>query len=138
MNSLKKISANAVGVIPAYVKGMQKHGFCYFMWETANAVGAQCAKCHAIVWQDPRKNKILNEAKPADVPEYGNKYTVYYQQKIRRFLADQPNCPECGSNEYDRFINNVNFPRYADGTVFTEDQDVALEEHSEAMIWWQE
>lgn len=138
MKNLKKISANAVEVMPALVKGMEKHGYCYFMWETANAVGAQCAKCNAIVWQNPRKNTILTEQKPADVPDYGDKYTAYYLQNIRRFLKSQPNCPECGSNNYDLFINNVNFPRFDDGTVFDEEQDVTLEEHPEALIWWQE
>ena len=138
MKNLKKISANAVEIMPALVKGMEKHGYCYFMWETVNAVGAQCANCHTIVWQDPRKNTILTEQKPADVPDYGDKYTAYYQQNIQRFLKSQPNCPECGSNNYDLFINNVNFPRFADGTVFDEEQDVTLEEHPDIMIWWQE
>ena len=136
MQSLKNIAAHAVAVMPVLIKGMENHGFCYFMWETANAVGAQCANCHTIVWQSPLTNKILSEQKPANLPDSGKQYTDYYQQMIRRFLALQPTCPECGSNHYDLFVNNVNFPRYADGTLFDDQQDLALDEHPDAPIWW--
>jgi hypothetical protein len=138
MNNLRKITANAVGVIPAYVSGNEKHGFCYFMWETANAVGAQCANCHTIVWQNPFNNEILSEDTPSGVPDSGKQYVEYYLQKVRRFLTSQPKCPECGSNHFDLFVNNVNFPRYSDGTTFDEDQDLTLEEHPNAQIWWLE
>ncbi|KKO47272.1 hypothetical protein WG68_01095 [Arsukibacterium ikkense] len=136
MNHLKKINANTVGVIPAYVKGMKNHGLCYFLWETANAVGAQCSKCNAIVWQNPRENSILNEPKPAHVPESGANYTAYYKQKITRYLNSQPNCPECGSDHFDLFVNNVNFPRFEDGTEFDESQEAELEERNNELIWW--
>lgn len=136
MQILKKIAAHAVAVMPVLIKGMEKHGYCYFMWETANAVGAQCANCHTIVWQSPLNNKILSEEKPANVPDSGKQYADYYQQNIDRFLTSQPVCPECGSNHYDLLVNNVNFPRYADGTLFDEQQDLALDEHPSAPIWW--
>lgn len=138
MTTLKTISADTVGVMPAFINGQEKHGLCYFLWEDVYAVGAQCANCHNIVWQNPLNNPILNETKPADIADSGPKYTEYYQQNIQRFLQSQPNCPVCGERHFDLFINNVNFPRFADGTKFDEEQEVTLNEQPKALIWWLE
>lgn len=138
MTTLKKISADSVGVIPAYVRGQEEHGLSYFLWEDVYAVGAQCANCHTIIWQNPLTNPILAATKPAHIADSGPQYTAYYQQNIQRFLKSQPSCPQCGENHFDFFVNNVNFPRFADGAVLDEDTEVTIDEQPKAQIWWLE
>ena len=110
--------ASSIGVEPALIRGQEKSGMTYFTWADSPVAGAQCQVCSAVVWVDQRRDPILNEARPAAVPESGPGYTTYYEQKLRRFLAALPACPKCGSMHFDRFINNVNFPRLADGSAF--------------------
>ena len=138
MGNLKQISADTVGVIPAYIKGQEEHGLCYFLWEHVYAVGAQCATCHTIIWQNPLTNPVLSETKPTHIADSGPQYTAYYKDTIQRFLKSQPHCPKCGESHFDVFVNNVNFPRFADGTVLDEEQEVILDEQPKAQIWWLE
>lgn len=103
--------------MPAYIEGMEKSGLAYFLWAYSPAAGAQCGLCNAVVWVDVFDNPTLSEKKPEPVPVSGDGYKQYYNQKVQRFLESIPPCPSCGSQKFDRFVNNVNFPRLEDGTV---------------------
>lgn len=133
--------ANEVGIQPAYVKGMEQHGLCYFTWHDSSAVGAQCNCCNNIVWVNSRTNPILNEQKPDSVPDSGEGYQKYYKNKLKRFLKSLPSCPSCGNIEYDRFINNVSYPRFPDGLQF-DDKDGNVEllnaDDNKIEIYWLE
>lgn len=135
------LSAKEVGVEPHLIKGYEKHGKVYFLWHDSGAVGAQCSSCHTIVWTDGRLNKILTQTKPSDIPPSGNKYRQYHLAKISNFLNSLPNCPKCHANRYDLFINNVNYPRFADGTPFPADnsnvEPIKLDP-TETNVWWVE
>ena len=136
--SYRKVQASEFGVEPAYVKGMERHGLCYFIWHDCVLIGAQCAHCHTVVWVNSRINKILSEKRPDDVSVSGPDYTKYYYDNNRRFLASLPPCPECGSENFDRFINNVEFPRLADGTPFPKGErglDVVYIDNTQIPIW---
>lgn len=141
MINLTKRNASDVGVQPAYVKGLEKHGICYFTWPENNAVGGQCESCHTIVWVDPRLDPILNETKPSSVPDSGPDYRNYFIQKIARFLSSLPKCPNCSSPIHDKFINNTSYPRFPDGSVF-DNKDGAIElrnvDSEEIKVWWLE
>ena len=82
MNVFRIRFANEVGIQPAYIKGKEKHGLCYFTWHDSDAVGGQCAECHTIVWVDPRLNAILTEQKPDEVPTSGEGSSKYYENMI--------------------------------------------------------
>lgn len=112
---IRLVAASEIGVEPARIRSHEVDGIIYFTWPDSPAVGAQCGNCHSIVWVDQRLNPILNEARPAEVPESGQGYREYQAGKIRRFLASMPACPHCGGSSFDRFINNVNYPRFSDG-----------------------
>lgn len=126
MNTLVQKRASDIGVQPAYVSGMEKHGICYFTWPESNAVGGQCQKCNTIIWVNSRLDPILNEAKPRTVPDSGPDYRNYFIQKIARFLDALPQCPNCSSNIHDRFINNTSYPRFPDGHTF-DDKDGSVQ-----------
>lgn len=111
--SVSKVLAAKIGVQPALIRGREDQGLIYFTWADSPVVGAQCANCNAILWVDQRKDMILNETKPAAVPESGPGYQEYAKGKIRRFLDAIPSCPHCGQD--DRFVNNVNYPRFHSG-----------------------
>lgn len=117
---LKSRSASDIGVFPAYIDGMEKSGLVYFLWSGSPAVGAQCGLCNAVIWVDAFENPTLSEKKPHHVPSGGDGYNQYYNQKVQRFLESIPPCPACGGKKFDRFVNNVNFPRLEDGTVLTD------------------
>jgi hypothetical protein len=55
---------------------------------------------------------------PSGVPESGPGYAAWHQEKLRNFLGSLAPCPVCGGTHYDRFINNVHFPRFSDGAAF--------------------
>lgn len=118
MSNLNSVSAAKIGVEPVYVRGYEQHGLTYLTWQDSPVVGAQCEFCHSVLWVDQRRNSILTEDKPSDVKESGIDYRKYYDEKIHRFLKALPACPSCGSQKFDRFINNVNYPRFADGIEF--------------------
>ncbi|WP_448110077.1 hypothetical protein [Luteibacter jiangsuensis] len=113
--SISQVPAAKIGVQPALIRGHEDQGLMYFTWADSPVVGAQCANCNAILWVDQRKNVILSENKPDDVPQSGPGYQEYARSKIRRFLAAMPACPYCGHHSFDRFVNNVSFPRFPDG-----------------------
>ena len=127
-----------IGVQPAYVKGMEKRGLCYFTWPESYSVGGQCKFCNTILWIDPRESSILVESKPEGVPECGDGYRKYYKNKIDRFLKSLPSCPVCGRRAHDRFINNVSFPRFSDGTEFDDSGSVELinKDPASVEVWW--
>lgn len=118
--SISRVHAAKIGVQPALIRGHEDQGLIYFTWANTPVVGAQCANCNAILWVDQRKDAMLNESKPADVPESGPGYQGYAKGKIRRFLAAMPSCPNCGQHNFDRFVNNVNYPRFPSGEEFGE------------------
>lgn len=113
--SISLVLATSIGVEPALIRGREDEGLIYFTWADSPAVGGQCANCNGILWVDQRRNLILSEAKPADVPESGLGYREYSEEKIRRFLTSMPSCPHCGQHNFDRFVNNVNYPRFLSG-----------------------
>jgi len=140
MNEFSQKLASDVGIQPAYVKSMEKHGLCFFTWHYSDAVGAQCKQCNNIVWVDPIDNGILNEAKPNQIPSSGEEYQKYHKHKIVRFLESLPACPVCNSTEYDKFINNVSYARFSDGTEFENNAEFELinENPEKVKIWWYE
>lgn len=105
--------------MPAYIDGMKKSGLAYFLWADSPTAGAQCGLCNAVVWVDAFDNPTLSEKKPEHIPSGGDGYKQYYNQKVQRFLQSIPPCPSCGDQKFDRFVNNVHFPRLKDGTVLT-------------------
>lgn len=123
--SISRVPAAKIGVEPALIRGREDQGLMYFTWADSPVVGAQCATCNTIVWVNPRKDAILNEPKPADVPESGSGYRAYAEEKIRRFLASMPSCPQCGQHRFDRFVNNVNYPRFPSGQELGENVTAA-------------
>ncbi len=120
LSNFEKIKASNIGVIPAYVDGMESKGLLYLLWADSPAAGAQCSFCNTVVWVDPFEDSVLSERKPDHVPSSGGGYKQYYDHKIDRFLASIPPCPSCGHQKFDRFVNNVNVPRLEDGTVLTD------------------
>jgi len=113
--AISRVLAAKIGVEPALIRDHQDKGLIYFTWEDSPVVGAQCANCNFILWVNQQKDVILTENKPADVPESGPGYRIYAEEKIRRFLDSLPNCPQCGQHNFDRFVNNVNYPRFPGG-----------------------
>lgn len=138
MTSVRRCMAEEVGVQPAYVRGMEKHGLCYFTWPESYSVGGQCKYCNSILWVDPRESSILIESKPEGVPAYGDGYRKYYENKLNRFLESLPLCPVCGNEVHDKFINNIYFPRFSDGTDFDDSGDIELVniDPANVEIWW--
>lgn len=138
MSRVFKIKASNVGVRAVLVKGMENHGLCYFVdAHQSNAVGGQCSHCHTIVWVDARIYPILSENISS---LFGENYRKEYLANLNSFLKNLPSCPVCSLNLYDKFVNNVNYPRYADGTEF----NVARDGHENFLdervvdedIWW--
>lgn len=113
--SISRVLAAKIGVEPALIRGHEDQGLIYFTWADSPVVGAQCASCNTILWVNQRRNAILSELKPADIPESGLGYRRYAEEKNRRFLASMPHCPQCGQHNFDRFVNNVNYPRFPGG-----------------------
>ena len=131
--------ACSVGVQPGYIEGQESQGLNYFTWHDSGTVGAQCSVCNTIIWLESIENRILSEARPANIPTSGSEYRDYYKMKLKRFLTSLPNCPSCGESSFDRFINNVNYPRFLDGTEI-EAQINKLkflsDESTQHQIWW--
>ncbi|MBP7546525.1 MAG: hypothetical protein KA754_01080 [Corallincola sp.] len=141
MRKLVQRPASSCGIDPSLIKGQQQHGLCYFMWPESNAVGAQCQHCHTIIWTNSRKNPALNAPIPAGTPECGEGYRLFYHEKIKNFLASIPACPNCGKSCHDRFINNVHFPRFEDGTEFDSNNgnvELISLNPQEVTVWWLE
>jgi len=138
---MRQRPASEVGIVPAYIKDLKKHGLCFFVdnHHKSNAIGAQCKYCHIIVWVNARLDTILSEKHPSNIPNSGEAYRNYYKDKLKRFLNSVPTCPGCGNQDYDRFINSAEFPRFADGTEFyeiDEDADEIPANADEIKIWW--
>ena len=87
----------------------------YFFWADTPIAGAQCSHCHTILWTNLRTHPILSESVPAQVATHHGEYRRYYEGKIARFLSSMPPCPHCGKRQFDRFINNTQFPRFPSG-----------------------
>ena len=141
MSTTTKKHAGDIGVVPVYIKGMEKHGLTYESTQGKDDVmGAQCGYCHTVVWFDSRRDPILAEDAPASVPDSGPIYREYYQSKLRRFLQSIPACPQCRNRSYDYFINNVSYPRHADGTPVNVSWDRKIEyvyvPAETAEVWW--
>lgn len=139
MSNLILRGADELGIQPAKVKGMEEHGLCYFTWHDSEVVGGQCSCCNTIVWATARTNAILAEVKPNSVPDSGSEYRKYYKGKLDRFLLSLPECPSCSEAKYDRFINNVSFPRFPDGADF-DDSEEGIEliniPPNSLKVWW--
>jgi len=139
MSNLSLRYADELGIQPAKVKGMEQHGLCFFTWHDSEVAGGQCSCCNTIVWVSPRENPVLSEVRPSSVPSSGDEYRKYFQEKLNRFLLALPPCPSCGETKYDRFINNVSFPRFADGTDFDdsrEDIEMINAAPNSVEVWW--
>ena len=114
---LKQVPASSARVFPYYIKNMEKKGLIYTTNQYSEAKGAQCGHCHTIVWVLGRKDPILNEKKPDHIPDNDPiPYRVYVEEKLERFLRSLPPCPECHTQSYDLFVNNVTTTRFKDGT----------------------
>jgi hypothetical protein len=119
MSTLVLKSAYELDIQPVKIKGMEKHGLNFFLCHDSCSVGAQCKHCHTIVWVNGRLNFILSENLPANIPSSGEEYRKYYMDKLNRFLLSVPPCPCCGKSDYNKFINNVEYPRFVDGSELT-------------------
>ncbi len=138
MENYTKKPAAQLSIHPAKIKGLESHGLCYFTYHDSDFVGAQCSKCNTIVWANAKINKVLNENRPLNIKGFGKEYQEYYFEKLSRFLKSLPKCPKCGSQSFDRFINNVNFPRLQDGTDFDDSKDDIELSYSDAnniQVW---
>lgn len=138
---IRLVMASKIGVEPARIRSYELDGVVYFTWPDSPVVGGQCSSCHTIVWVDQRLDPILNEAKPSEVPESGEGYREYQDGKILRFLASMPACPHCGNLKFDRFINNVNYPRFPNGKSFPEavsNLDLIKEDPQSALVYFSE
>jgi len=134
---LRQRYAKELDISPAFIKGMEQRGLIYFTWEDCPYVGAQCSKCHCIVWTDSRSNPTLTEPKPRGVDDSGPGYTAYYHENMRRFLKSVPKCPSCGASAYDHFINNVQWPRFADGSILSGDPGLVEinQDPTKILVW---
>lgn len=65
---LKAVPAAKIGIEPALIRGHEDLGLMYFTWADSPVIGAQCAACNTIVWVNPRRDPILSESKPVEVP----------------------------------------------------------------------
>jgi len=110
-----RVTAKFVEVEPSFVRGSESRGMLYTTWSDSPVVGAQCGFCNTIAWVNQRQDSILTEAVPAEVPESGEGYRRYADDRTARFLRSLPACPTCGRHGYDRFVNNVRIPRFPDG-----------------------
>lgn len=140
MDKIIRRKAKEASIVPAFVTGFEGHGLCYFVEHGSDSIGGQCGDCNCVLWINSRKNSILNEALPINIPPSGEQYREYNKNKTQRFLKSLPCCPECGSKNYDRFVNNVNFPRFKDGVLFSatkETKPIYVDANS-VDIWWLE
>lgn len=121
MTRIIQISAKEAGVEPALVRDCETHGLVFFRWAQAPVIGAQCGHCHTILWTDPRADRVLGEPRPDKVPDHDAGYRSYYEDNLKRFLGSLPPCPNCGTQAFNRFVNNVQWCRFADGTELPEE-----------------
>ena len=138
MRFINLVPSIQIGVMPVIIKGFESHGLIYLTWEDSPVVGGQCSVCNTILWVNQRGDEILSESKPLDVPESGLGFQSYYRDKIQRFLKSLPGCPSCKSEKFDRFINNVNYPRFIDGLAFPENasgRDVVPVDSEQEKVW---
>jgi hypothetical protein len=141
MTNLRRRNASEVGILPTTLRGFEGHGRIYLTWPESDTVGAQCSTCHTIVWVNPRTNSVLSEKKPPNVPDSGVEYSAYYHENLRRFFGSLPACPNCGHKSYDKFVNNVSLPRFADGTDLPRDigaRPTIEEDPKKVSVWWYE
>lgn len=137
MMKLNEVSAYSVGIKVIWIIGRERSGVAFSVDESrSNAVGAQCGNCNTVVWTNVRDNSILGEVVPSDIPAFGMEYKKYYQEKIVRFLRSMPGCPNCGERIFDRFVNNVNAPRFSDGSTWAADGTIRTELAFDQLIWW--
>lgn len=110
-----RVTAKFVNVEPSFVRGSESRGMLYTTWSDSPVVGAQCGFCNTIVWVNQREDPILTEAVPAGVPESGDGFRRYADDRTARFLRSLPACPTCGRRNHDLLINNMRIPRFPDG-----------------------
>jgi hypothetical protein len=136
--SYSKVSANQANVYPAMINGRSDLGYCYFVWADSGTVGAQCSNCQNIVWVDSRKNKILSELKPDDIPDSGTLYQEYYWGKISRFLSSINDCPDCRESDFDLFVNNTTYSRLKNGEKYNVKYEESLMfcDREKIKVWW--
>ncbi|WP_350015881.1 hypothetical protein ABNK63_13145 [Rhodanobacter sp. IGA1.0] len=138
MTRIIQISARDAGVEPALVRDREVHGLVFFTWAQAAVIGAQCGHCHTILWTDPRVDRVLGEPKPDKVPDHGAGYRSYYENNLKRFLGSLPPCPNCGKQTYDRFVNNVQWCRFSDGTEIPTDitpERIIPQQTDSCLVW---
>jgi ribosomal protein S27AE len=129
--------AGDIGIEPAKVVGQERHGLVFLLWAENPHVGAQCSRCHTVVWVNSRNSSVLSAEAPVSVPASGPGYRAFYESKLGSFLRSLPACPSCGSSSYNRFINNVELPRFSDGSEFiaTETTQTQVCNPQEIKIW---
>ncbi|MCG6036398.1 hypothetical protein [Acinetobacter oleivorans] len=143
MRSLHQVAASQLGIGVWYQKEYEHKGILFTppnQYHSSEAVGAQCANCHTILWIIGRNDPILNEDNTS-IPDSGPVYREYYQNKLKRFLKSLPPCPACHQQAYDLFINNLVIPRYQNGDDPLVDKDHGINEEMSAKVkdipvWW--
>ncbi|MBX9346367.1 hypothetical protein ACFFU8_21185 [Chromobacterium piscinae] len=138
---IKEVMASRLGIEPAHIRSYELDGLVYLTWADSLVVGAQCRICYSIIWVDQRVNPVLSEPKPNVVPDYGGGYYEYQKEKVHRFLASMPACPKCGGEDFDRFINNVNYQRFQSGKEFPKgvvSSDLIKEDASAVLVYFVE
>lgn len=138
MTTISQIKAVDVGVEPALIKDYETHGLVFFTWADSPVVGAQCGNCHTILWTNPLANQVLSEPKPDTVPDHGPGYRSYYEDNLKKFLKSLPPCPKCRNDNYDRFVNNVLWCRFSDGTEIPKNvnpERIIPQDQNSCLVW---
>ena len=129
-----------VGLRVGYHRGFEKHGRTFLTTYDCDAVGGQCSKCYAIVWTSSRRNALLRQPKPDDVPSSGPGYTKFVMENRSMFLRSLSPCPQCNAvGSFDLFVTNITPTRYEDGTEEVSAIDKEYYDTpnlNEAWVWW--
>ncbi|RLZ08823.1 hypothetical protein EAH57_07295 [Acinetobacter sp. 2JN-4] len=145
MRALHQVAASQLGIGVWYQKGYEQKGILFTPpneYERSEALGAQCANCHTIVWITGRSDPILNEELPDYAVHGGPVYREYIQDNLKRFLRSLPACPHCHQQAYNLFINNIVIPRYQNGDdPLLDSEDYGVNEEMSAKVkdkavWW--
>jgi hypothetical protein len=157
--TITRVKGSDIGILAYRTEGYEEHGLVFLGERDRDVCGAQCVNCSSIIWTNSRRNSILNEEVPDDIPDSGLKYRNYFMEKIQRFLVSLPECPKCREKNYDILItgmflqpHNLIFPRFEDGTPYPFDKSCyhdnflnddtmpedILVDSGNIMVWWYE
>jgi len=137
MRSLHQVAASQLGIGVWYQKEYEHKGILFTppnQYHSSEAVAAQCANCHTILWITGRSDPILFK-------EVNNQES--YDDQHERFLRSLPLCPNCHQQIYDLFIHNTTLTRFEDGSPYPKypeeyygvDEEMSAPVKDKA-VWW--